>query len=57
MDLYKRNIDEEKRVFGNGEELSNEEKRIAELKEMLFGLASKFKQKSNENEKVYQFPD
>ena len=57
MDLYKRNIDEEKRVFGNAEELSNEEKRIAELKEMLLGLASKFKQKSNENEKVYQLPD
>ena len=57
MDLYKRNIDEEKRVFGDAEELSNEEKRIAELKQMLFGLASKFKQKSNENEKVYQFPD
>lgn len=43
MDLYKRNLDEEKRVFGGAEELTSEERRIAELKEMLFGLASKFK--------------
>ena len=60
LDLYKRNLDDEKRVFGAmdgddepGAGLSKEEKRIAELKEMLYGLAVKFKQKK-EVEKLYQ---
>lgn len=55
LDLYKRNLDEEKRVFG-GEELTEEERRIAELKESLFNLANKFRQKG-ETEKLYHFPD
>ena len=55
IDLYKRNLDEEKRVFA-GEELTAEEQRIAELKETLFNLATKFRQKK-ETEKLYHFPD
>ena len=55
LDLYKRNIDEERRVFGDAE-MTSEEKRIAELKETLFGLANKFRQKK-ETEKLYHFPD
>ena len=42
IDLYKRNLDEEKRVFGD-EDLTPEEKRIAELKDTLFNLAQKFR--------------
>ena len=38
LDLYKRNLDEERRVFG-GEELTSEERRIGELKETLYKLA------------------
>lgn len=55
LDLYKRNLDEEKRVFG-GEELTEDERRIAELKESLFNLAKKFRQ-TGETEKMYHFPD
>ena len=42
MDLYKRNLDEEKRVF-DAVDLTSEERRIAELKETLFKLASKLR--------------
>ena len=42
MDLYKRNLDEESRVFA-AEDLSAEERRIAELKNTLFNLAQKFR--------------
>ena len=57
MDLYKRNLDEEKRVFGASQDmLTADEKRIAELKEMLYGLAMQFKQKK-QNDKMYHFPD
>ena len=42
IDLYKRNLDEEKRVFGE-EDLTPEERRIAELKETLYNLANKFR--------------
>ena len=38
MELYKRNLDEEKRVFRD-EELTPAERRIAELRETLYGLA------------------
>ena len=55
MELYKRNLDEEKRVFRD-EELTPAERRIAELRETLYGLAQKFHQKK-ETEKLYHFPD
>ena len=55
LDLYKRNLDEEKRVFGS-EDLTPEEQRINELKEHLYNLATKFRQKQ-ETEKLYHFPD
>lgn len=55
MDLYKRNLDEEKRVFGDSD-LTPEERRIAELKNNLYNLAQKFRQKK-ETEKLYHFPD
>ena len=43
-------------MFGDAEELSAEERRIAELKETLYKLATKFRQKQ-ETEKLYHFPD
>ena len=43
-------------MFGDAEELSAEERRIAELKETLYKLAAKFRQKQ-ETEKLYHFPD
>ena len=55
MDLYKRNLDEEKRVF-DAVDLTSEERRIAELKETLFKLASKLRQKQ-ETKELYHFPD
>lgn len=55
LDLYKRNIDEERRVFGD-EEMTAEEKRTRELKETLFNLANKFRQKK-ETEPMFRLPD
>lgn len=40
LDLYKRNLEDEKRVFGE-ENLTTIEKRLSELKETLYGLAQK----------------
>lgn len=51
IDLYKRNLDEEKRVFGD-EDLTTEERRIGELKETLYNLAQKLRQKK-ETMKLY----
>lgn len=55
IDLYKRNLEDEKRVFG-GEDLTSIEHRLAELKETLFDLAQKRRQKQ-EDVAVYRFPD
>ena len=54
LDLYKRNLDEESRIFQD-EDLTPEEKRIAELKKTLFNLAQKFRQKTD-TEDGYRFP-
>lgn len=55
IDLYKRNLDDEKRVFG-GEDLTQIETRLSELKETLFDLAQKRRQKQEEIS-VYKFQD
>ena len=55
LDQRRRDLDDEKRIFGN-EDLTDIEKRLAELKENLYGLAQKRRQKE-ETEKLYQFPD
>jgi len=44
MDLYKRNLDDEKRVLGT-EKLTSIEERINDLKSSLFELANKRKEK------------
>ena len=40
LDLYKRNLEDEKRVFGD-EDLTQIERRLVELKDTLFDLAQK----------------
>lgn len=47
LDLYKRNLDDEVRVFG-GEDLSETEKRIFELKQQLFQLAERKREKDSD---------
>lgn len=54
LDLQKRNIADEKRVFG-GEELTSTEKRIFELKEQLLMLAEKRRDKDSDV-KLYSLP-
>lgn len=54
MDLYKRNLDEELRVFGD-EDLTASESRINFLKQSLYTLANKRRDKSPE-EKLYEMP-
>ena len=55
MDQWRRNLDDEKRIFGNVD-LTEVEKRIAELKEDQYSLVQKLR-KVEETEKAYQFPD
>lgn len=55
LDLYKRNIDDEKRVFGD-EDLTSIETRLSELKGTLLDLAQKRRQKTEESN-VYRFQD
>ena len=53
LDLYKRNLEDEKKVFG-GEDLTQIETRLTELKETLFDLAQKRRQKQ-EDVNAYRF--
>ena len=55
LDLYKRNLEDEKRVFGNAN-LTSIEKRINELKNNLYTLAEKRREKEDQ-QKLYAFPD
>ena len=53
LDLYKRNLDDERRVFGD-QRLTSIEARINELKSNLFDLAQKRREKE-EQLNVYKF--
>ena len=55
MDLKRRNLDAEKRIFG-GTDLTEIEKRKAELEEELYNLAQK-RRKKEEVDQAYHFPD
>ena len=55
LDLFKRRLDDEKKIFGD-QPLTEIEKKLNELNERLYNLANKRREKVK-NAEIYQMPD